>query len=93
MMTQRERITMLTSKLKKHNFFEEPYKLSREEAAFILDIFSRRENSLNKQHDRYMSNQDYYQQKGRERYAKKKDAINEKRRQKRLEEVIERAFQ
>ena len=92
MLTQRERITMLTRKLRKHDYFEGPYKLSREEAAFILDIFSRRERSLNKQHEHYMANQDHYQQKGRERYAAKKDQINEKRRQKRLEEVIERAF-
>jgi hypothetical protein len=92
MFTQRERIAMITRRIKKHNFFEGPFELSREEAAFILDIFSRRENSLNKQHERYMANQDHFQQKGRERYAAKKDAINEKRRQKRLEEVIERAF-
>ena len=92
MFTQRERIAMITRRIKKHNFFEGPFELSREEAALILDIFSRRENSLNKQHERYMANQEHYKQKGRERYAKKKDEINEKRRQARYLRDVEEAF-
>ena len=93
MLTQRERIEALRSKLKKHGYFiDGDCKLNREEAALVIDILDKAQTKSNKQHERYMSKQEYYQQKGRERYAAKKDQINEKRRQKRLEEIIERAF-
>lgn len=93
MLTQRERIDALRMKLKKHGYFiDGDCKLNREEAALVIDILDKAQAKSNKQHEHYMANQERYQQLGRERYAKKKDEINEKRRQKRLEEVIERAF-
>ncbi len=92
MLTQRERINIMTPKIKKHNFFEGPYKLTREEAALVLYVFGKRQKILEKQHERYVANQDELRAKGRARYAEKKDTINEMRRQKRLQEVIEGAF-
>lgn len=93
MLTQREKIGALRRKLKKHGYFVDgDCKLTREEAALVIDLLDKAQNKYDKQHEHYMANQEFYQQKGRERYAAKKDQINEKRRQKRLEEVIERAF-
>lgn len=93
MLTQRERIDALRMKLKKHGYFiDGDCKLNREEAALVLNILDKAQAKSDRQHEHYMANQEHYKQKGRERYAKKKDEINEKRRQKRLEEVIERAF-
>ena len=93
MLTQRERIEALRRKLKKHGYFlDGDCKLNREEAALVLNILDKAQAKSDRQHEHYMANQEHYKQKGRERYAAKKDQINEKRRQKRLEEVIERAF-
>lgn len=92
-MTQREKLIILIAKLKAHSYFMDgDCKLTREEAALVLKIIDKKQKKAEKQHERYMSNQDYYQQKGRERYAKNKGEINEKRRRKRLEKVIEEAF-
>jgi hypothetical protein len=93
MLTQKERENALVRKLKKHSYFMDgDCKLTREEAALVLKIIDKKQKKAEKQHERYMSNQEYYQEKGRERYAKNKDEINEKRRRKRLEKVIEEAF-
>ena len=84
MLTQRERIDALRRKLKKHGYFlEGDCKLNREEAALVLNILDKAQAKSDKKHEHYMANQAYYQQKGRERYAAKKDEINEKRRRKR----------
>ena len=93
MLTQKERINALVRKLKKHSYFMEgDCKLSREEAALVLNILDKKKKKSERQHERYMSNQEYYQQKGRERYAKNKEAINEKRRQARYLKEVEEAF-
>ena len=93
MLTQRERIDALRRKLKKHGYFiDGDCKLNREEAALVLNILDKAQAKSDRQHEHYMANQEYYQQKGRERYAKNKGEINEKRRRKRLEKVIEEAF-
>lgn len=83
MLTQRERIDALRMKLKKHSYFEEPLGLNRDEAALVLKILDQAQAQSVRQHEHYMANQEHYKQKGRERYAAKKDEINEKRRQKR----------
>lgn len=84
MLTQRERIDALRRKLKKHGcFIDGDCKLNREEAALVLNILDKAQAKSVRQHEHYMANQEHYKQKGRERYAAKKDEINEKRRQKR----------
>ena len=84
MLTQRERIDALRRKLKKHGYFiDGDCKLNREEAAQAKSV---------RQHEHYMANQEHYKQKGRERYAAKKDEINEKRRQARYLKDVEDAF-
>ena len=93
MLTQRERIDALRRKLRKHGYFiDGDCKLNSEEAALVLNILDKAQAKSDKKHEHYMAKQAYYQQKGRERYAAKKDEINEKRRKARLEEVIEEAF-
>lgn len=93
MLTEKERINALVRKLKKHGYFESgPVALSREEASLVLKILDKKQKKAAQQHERYMSNQAYYQQKGRERYAAKKDEINEKRRQARYLKDVEDAF-
>lgn len=92
MLTQRERIEALRMKLKKHGYFEGDLTLNREEAALVINILDKAQAKADKQHERYMSNQEYYKQKGRERYAKVKDQLNEKRRQARYLKDVEDAF-
>lgn len=93
MLTQRERIDALRRKLKKHGYFiDGDCKLNREEAALVLNILDKAQAKSDRQHERYMANQAYYQKKGRERYAAKKDEINEKRRQARYLKEVEDAF-
>lgn len=93
MLTQRERIEALRRKLKKHGYFlDGDLKLNREEAALILNILDKAQRKSDRQHERYMEKQSYYQQKGRERYAAKKDEINEKRRKERYLKEVEEAF-
>lgn len=92
MLTQKERIDALRRKLKKHSYFEEPLRLNRDEAALVINILDKAQERADKQHKRYMDNQEYFQQLGRERYAKKKDEINEKRRQARYLKEVEDAF-
>jgi hypothetical protein len=93
MLTQRERIDALRRKLKKHGYFlDGDCKLNREEAALVLNILDKAQAKSDRQHEHYMANQEHYQQLGRERYAKKKDEINEKRRQARYLKEVEDAF-
>ncbi len=93
MLTQKERENALARKLKKHSYFMDgDCKLTREEAALILKILDKKKKKSEKQHERYMANQEHYRQKGRERYAKKKDEINEKRRQARYLRDVEDTF-
>lgn len=93
MLTQRERENALVRKLKKHSYFMDgDCKLTREEAALVLKIIDKKQKKSERQHERYISNQDYYRQKGRERYAAKKEEINEKRRQARYLKDVEETF-
>lgn len=93
MLTQRERENALVRKLKKHSFFMDgDCKLTREEAALVLKIIDKKQKKSERQHERYMSNLEYYRQKGRDRYAAKKEEINEKRRQARYMKDMEETF-
>jgi hypothetical protein len=93
MLTQKERENALVRKLKKHSYFMDgDCKLTREEAALVLKIIDKKQKKSERQHERYMSNKDYYRQKGRERYAAKKEEINEKRRQARYLKDVEETF-
>lgn len=93
MLTEKERIDALQRKLKKHSYFEDgPVTLTKEESAIVLKIIDKKQQKSKRQHERYMENPEYYRQKGRERYAAKKDEINEKRRKARYMKEVEEVF-
>ena len=85
MLTQREKIEILTDKIKHHDFFEGPFMISRREAQVILKAMDLQHKNLQRNYDRYQANKEKISQKSKERYQANKEEIKEKRKLRRKE--------
>ena len=72
MLTQREKLKVLTKKLEQHDFFNGPYMISRQEAQVILKSMRLHSKDLERGHKRYLDNQEEIIQQSKDRYRKLK---------------------
>ena len=88
-MTQREKLKILSEKMRKHSFFEDgPYMISRREAEVILKAMDYQLDKLEYGHRRYEARKDELSKKASERYYNNREEILDKRKKKRFEDIM-----
>ena len=93
MLTQREKLEILIEKIKKHDFFDGPYMISREESQVILRAMKMHHRDLDRGHKEYLANRDEINQKSKERYQQNRDEIKAKKKQRRKELEFQKAME
>lgn len=93
MLTQREKLEVLIEKMKKHDFFDGPYMISREESQVILRAMRMHHRDLDRGHKEYLANRDEINQKSKEWYQQNKEQISIRKNQRRKELEFQKAME
>jgi len=89
MLTQREKIEILTERIKHHDFFEGPFMISRREAEVVLKAMALQHRNLTYNHNRYEANKEEINQKSKDRYQENKEEIKARKKQRAFEKAME----
>ena len=89
MLTQREKIEILTEQIKHHDFFEGPFMISRREAEVVLKAMAVQYRELKRNHERYLAEREKINQREKERYQAKKQEIKAQRKRRAFEKAME----
>lgn len=80
MLTQREKLKSMIARMETHDYFNEPFKISRADAQIILRSLNKHYTDLCYGHDNYLNNRDKKLKKAKARYQENKEQINEQKR-------------
>lgn len=89
MLTQREKLYGVIARLESHDYFENPYKVTREEARIILKSLRKHLSDLEYGHDNYMSNRERKIEEAKARYKNNKAEIIQQKRRRAIKQAIE----
>ena len=89
MLTQREKIEILTERIKHHDFFEGPFMISRREAEVVLKAMGVQYRELKRNHERYLADRERINQQEKDRYQAKKEEIKAQRKRRAFEKAME----
>ena len=89
MLTQREKIEILTERIKHHDFFEGPFMISRREAEVILKAMALQHRNLAYNHERYQANKEEINEQSKARYQEHKEEIKARKKQRAFEKAME----